>query len=71
MSRHGVFQEARPDLLVMAETHISSDQQAEILTMKGLLAQWAAEPSSCSKDRGFRIVPQDLALGTRPTSRQH
>jgi uncharacterized protein (DUF305 family) len=28
-----------PDLLVMA-THISSDQQAEILTMKGLLAQW-------------------------------
>jgi uncharacterized protein (DUF305 family) len=28
-----------PDLLVMA-THISSDQQAEILTMKGLLTQW-------------------------------
>src|ERR1700754_1109848 len=28
-----------PDLLVIA-THISSDQQAEILTMKGLLAQW-------------------------------
>jgi uncharacterized protein (DUF305 family) len=28
-----------PDLLVIA-THISSDQQAEILTMKGLLARW-------------------------------
>jgi uncharacterized protein (DUF305 family) len=31
-----------PDLLVMA-THISSDQQAEILTMKGLLAQWGVQ----------------------------
>jgi uncharacterized protein (DUF305 family) len=30
------------DLLVMA-THISSDQQAEILTMKGLLAQWGVQ----------------------------
>ena len=31
-----------PDLFVMA-THISSDQQAEILTMKGLLAQWGVQ----------------------------
>ena len=31
-----------PDLLVMA-THISSDQQAEIRTMKGLLAQWGVQ----------------------------
>jgi uncharacterized protein (DUF305 family) len=31
-----------PDLLVMA-THIWSDQQAEILTMKGLLAQWGVQ----------------------------
>ena len=31
-----------PDLLVMA-THISSDQQAEIRTMTGLLAQWGVQ----------------------------
>jgi uncharacterized protein (DUF305 family) len=31
-----------PDLLVIA-THISSDQQAEILTMKGLLTQWGVQ----------------------------
>jgi uncharacterized protein (DUF305 family) len=34
-----------PDLLVMA-THISSDQQAEILTMKGLLGQWGVQDAS-------------------------
>jgi uncharacterized protein (DUF305 family) len=34
-----------PDLLVMA-THISSDQQAEILTMKALLAQWGVQDAS-------------------------
>ena len=31
-----------PDVRVMA-THISSDQQAEILTMTGLLAQWGVQ----------------------------
>jgi uncharacterized protein (DUF305 family) len=34
-----------PDLMVMA-THISSDQQAEILTMKGLLGQWGVKDAS-------------------------
>ena len=34
-----------PDLLVMA-THISSDQQAEIRTMQGLLAQWGVQDAA-------------------------
>jgi uncharacterized protein (DUF305 family) len=40
-----------PDLLVMA-THISSDQQAEILTMKGLLAQWGVPDAPSHENPG-------------------
>lgn len=38
-----------PDLLVIA-THISSDQQAEILTMKGLLTQWGVQDVPSHED---------------------
>src|SRR6476620_224529 len=48
-----------PDLLVMA-THISSDQQAEILTMTGLLAQWgvpaAPGQENAMDHRGMNIA---------------
>ena len=40
-----------PDVRVMA-THISSDQQAEILTMTGLLAQWGVPSAAENENQG-------------------
>jgi uncharacterized protein (DUF305 family) len=45
-----------PDVRVMA-THISLDQQAEILTMTGLLAQWGEHVSTHHSEHGAMTMP--------------